>query len=165
VEATSDELEVVHTIGALSGVTSWVLVTQTNEGHGAQLIKVSELLRGKGVVVEPGGVWSTVEQTLDLIGFQHMIVVDIVNAARGRELNSRKVGERISDGSVLGSWRGGIVWSVHQSSLGHRSNWQSVHVRRGRVVVHTRLQDGTSKIPNIRTVCLENLHDKKFAQD
>ena len=95
VESTGDRDDMGDTRVAFAIVGGGIVVAEISKIANDSLIEVSELLLSKGISVEAGGIRTAFEQRLDLMTFEPMVVIGVVEATRSRRRNSRYICEGI----------------------------------------------------------------------
>jgi len=71
------------------------VIAEVGEVANDALVEIGEVLFGEGVSIEAGRIRTAFEQRLNLMTFEPMVVIGVVEATRSRRRNSRYICEGI----------------------------------------------------------------------
>ena len=94
-EAASNGYNVGHARIALTIVGRREVIAEVGEVANDALVEIGEVLFGEGVSIKACGIRTAFEQRLNMMTFEPMVVIGVVEATRSRRRNSRYICEGI----------------------------------------------------------------------
>ena len=72
-----------------------MMIAKINKITNHALVEVGEVVVSEGISIKSCGIGASFKQGADLVAFEAMIVIGVVEATRSRRRNSRYIGEGI----------------------------------------------------------------------